>query len=270
MSFIRTMQWEAINTMVLSMNEKQDIAQIREDFLRRLELLIPFDGAIFDLGCIYNTKIQYFSPIVRNIDSEYVAEYYKQYKWSEPTGFFFSRNDDNIFRESDYINMENRNKDLFFSMWMQPQGLYFSMNANICSDGVFFGSLNLWRTEENGDFSDNEMEILATLDRHLALCFYRRYPNGVSKDCSCCEGDDFRARFNLTKREADVARMICDGESVANIAGNLFIAESTVNKHLYSVFRKLQVSNRSDLVRLYLSGGLKSGEESRIAAAAAE
>jgi DNA-binding CsgD family transcriptional regulator len=252
MSFIRTKQWEKINEIVYSINEKTKLAQLREDFLRQLTTIIPYKCAIFDLGRVYNTRIQYFLPVSKNIGEEYLADYYRKFKWAEPSLFFFSRSNSNVFRESDFINEKNRFKDLFYLNWMCPQDIHFAMSTNISYEGVYFGSINLWRDQEASDFSDNEMEMLATLNEHLSLWFYRFYPNGVSKEC-CNEGtDDFAMRYNLTSRESTVAQMIGSGKDVAEIADALYISESTVNKHLYSIFRKLQINTRTELVRLYL------------------
>jgi len=57
----------------------------------------------------------------------------------------------------------------------------------------------------------------------------------------------------LTAREAEVARLAVLGFAVANIAAELNIAESTVQTYVRRIYRKLDVSNRADLVRRVLS-----------------
>jgi len=54
----------------------------------------------------------------------------------------------------------------------------------------------------------------------------------------------------LSKREADVAKMISLGESNKNIADKLFISERTVKAHLTSIFKKLNISDRLHLAVL--------------------
>ncbi len=54
----------------------------------------------------------------------------------------------------------------------------------------------------------------------------------------------------LSKREADVAKMISLGESNKNIADKLFISERTVKAHLTSIFRKLNIPDRLHLAVL--------------------
>jgi DNA-binding CsgD family transcriptional regulator len=54
----------------------------------------------------------------------------------------------------------------------------------------------------------------------------------------------------LTRREREVAQLACQGRSNKEIAENVCLSLQTVKKHLYSVFRKLEVPSRSRLVAL--------------------
>ena len=52
----------------------------------------------------------------------------------------------------------------------------------------------------------------------------------------------------MTEREREVVELICRGMKNKGIAEKLFIAETTVRHHLTSVFNKLDVSSRLELV----------------------
>jgi len=54
----------------------------------------------------------------------------------------------------------------------------------------------------------------------------------------------------LTKREREVAELICLGHSNADIAGILFISEHTVKDHTKKIYPKLQVHSRYELAAL--------------------
>jgi DNA-binding CsgD family transcriptional regulator len=54
----------------------------------------------------------------------------------------------------------------------------------------------------------------------------------------------------LTRREREVAQLACEGRSNKEIAQNACLSLQTVKKHLYSVFRKLEVPSRTRLVAL--------------------
>jgi DNA-binding CsgD family transcriptional regulator len=54
----------------------------------------------------------------------------------------------------------------------------------------------------------------------------------------------------LTRREQQVARLVCEGRSNQEIADNARLSLPMVKKHLHAVFRKLEVPSRSRLMTL--------------------
>jgi DNA-binding NarL/FixJ family response regulator len=62
----------------------------------------------------------------------------------------------------------------------------------------------------------------------------------------------------LSHREREVLRLAVAGDSNSEIAGTLFLAESTVKSHLSSAYRKLGAGGRADAASLVLDpdGGL--------------
>ena len=54
--------------------------------------------------------------------------------------------------------------------------------------------------------------------------------------------------FELTARELDILSRLANGASNKEIAASLFLTQATVKTHLASIFRKLNVSNRTAAV----------------------
>lgn len=55
----------------------------------------------------------------------------------------------------------------------------------------------------------------------------------------------------LSKREMEVLKLIADGMSNIEISKQIFISESTVKKHINSIFNKLEVKNRAQAIKFY-------------------
>ena len=55
-------------------------------------------------------------------------------------------------------------------------------------------------------------------------------------------------QFQLTKREQEIASLICSGSSYKQIGEHLFIAERTVTKHVQNIFDKVRVSSKLELL----------------------
>ena len=62
--------------------------------------------------------------------------------------------------------------------------------------------------------------------------------------------NEVASRYNLTRREREVTELICQGKSNKDIAEILFLSESTVKTHIYNIFRKLEVKNRIEAIRV--------------------
>jgi DNA-binding CsgD family transcriptional regulator len=54
----------------------------------------------------------------------------------------------------------------------------------------------------------------------------------------------------LTGREQEITRLVCDGRSNQEIADTAGLSLAMVKKHLHGVFRKLEVTSRSQLMAL--------------------
>ncbi|MEO6612736.1 MAG: response regulator transcription factor [Chitinophagaceae bacterium] len=60
--------------------------------------------------------------------------------------------------------------------------------------------------------------------------------------------DDFLKKYQLTKREVEIIKLICREMTTRQIAAVLFLSELTVNTHRRNILRKLEVKNVAGLV----------------------
>ena len=59
-------------------------------------------------------------------------------------------------------------------------------------------------------------------------------------------------RYQLSKREIEVVRMICEGCTNREIGEKLYISEHTVKDHIKNIMRKMEVASRNELVAVLL------------------
>lgn len=62
--------------------------------------------------------------------------------------------------------------------------------------------------------------------------------------------------FNLSKREVEILEQLSKGLTYTVIADNLFISPGTVRKHIENIYRKLQVSNKTEALKIAGKSGL--------------
>ena len=62
-------------------------------------------------------------------------------------------------------------------------------------------------------------------------------------------------RSELTRREWEVAELLCEGAGTADIAERLFLSRVTVRRHVSAILGKLGVSSREDAVRVIEGAG---------------
>ncbi|NCI46515.1 response regulator transcription factor [Sediminibacterium soli] len=60
--------------------------------------------------------------------------------------------------------------------------------------------------------------------------------------------DEFLKKYQLTKREVEVIRLVCREMSTKEIAAELFLSELTVNTHRRNILKKLSLKNVAGLV----------------------
>jgi DNA-binding CsgD family transcriptional regulator len=60
---------------------------------------------------------------------------------------------------------------------------------------------------------------------------------------------------NLTDREKEILRLVCDGQTNAEIAVNLHVSRETIKSELKRIFRKIGVGNRTQAAVLLVKQG---------------
>ncbi|MGC9423246.1 MULTISPECIES: LuxR C-terminal-related transcriptional regulator [Vibrio] len=125
--------------------------------------------------------------------------------------------------------------------------ILFNVEKRLHTDTLLnFGNLKgvFYQTETADKLAHGLAEIINGqnwLPRHVSsqLLHYYRY---------IFQEHQIKATINLTARELQILRCLQTGASNMNIAENLFISEFTVKSHLYQIFKKISVKNRTQAI----------------------
>jgi DNA-binding NarL/FixJ family response regulator len=60
--------------------------------------------------------------------------------------------------------------------------------------------------------------------------------------------DEFLKKYQLTKREVEIIKLVCHEMTTKQIATTLFLSELTINTHRRNILRKLEIKNVAGLV----------------------
>lgn len=111
-------------------------------------------------------------------------------------------------------------------------------------------SLILFRARGDADFSDRDRTLLEMLRPHL---YNLERHAGLRRELAEALGKQGPAERDegayqcLTAREREIVELVAEGKTNAEIAAQLWVAPSTVKKHLEHVYAKLGVGRRAAL-----------------------
>lgn len=151
--------------------------------------------------------------------------------------------DQSATRISDVLSSRRWHDLELYRACFQPFGLDQVMEIWLPAPAGRDRVIAVWRERGSGDLSDRDRDVLNVLRPHLVrrqeLASLRARLAGSAHD-------------GLTKRERQILRHVAQGKTNAEVATELWVAESTVKKHLENVYAKLGVPGRAAAVaRLY-------------------
>lgn len=153
-----------------------------------------------------------------------------------------------VIRESDLMPNQQRLHSNVFQQCYAPLGLYYALQLTLAYNDVFLGLVSLYRTREQGDFTDEEMFYLRSLNRHLSLRYYRHLYEENNQKPSGSSTTSLAVKYHLTNREVDVLKLIFEEKNNTEITEELCISIHTLKKHIQSLYAKFGVSTRWELL----------------------
>lgn len=155
-----------------------------------------------------------------------------------------------VVRGSDLLEDKKRVETALYKICFEPYGLHYSLEMCLAREEHFLGLVTLYRTKDQGDFSDDEVFLFRCLNEHLSSRFYREYLSTLPKKSS--KSNSLNAtihQYGLTEREAQVLAMVLEEIPTSDISDALCISPHTLKKHMQNLYHKLGVSSRFQLLK---------------------
>lgn len=248
--------------MVYRINSLDTYEKVANTVLKQLQYIIPFDkGIIFQIReqgheLVYRHPVALNPPGLVYEEDTFIKGAYRS-DWLTYTSSPWS----NTFRQSDIRDEATFRDSPLYQDVYAPQNIFYGLHAILVHQDHKLALVGLFRPEGAKDFTERDVFILNALSLHLELKLYSLLEQPpICDHCPAQESQSLRddefqfsmmAKYGLTKREIEVSTLLCRGMSNQEIATTLFISKSTLDKHLYNVYRKTSVKNRMQLVRLF-------------------
>ena len=166
---------------------------------------------------------------------EYPQEIQLYQDLRETSDFCFSRIYDwNHFAKSEFITDYIQARGLKYSWGF----CFFDMN------GAYRVIISLDRTRSD-PFSDTERASLELALPILNKMYRNFYYQGMDTSRSA---QSPWSSYHLTRRETEIANLLCQGMTVQNISNVLYIAVTTTYKHISNIYQKVGVSSQQELL----------------------
>lgn len=137
-------------------------------------------------------------------------------------------------------NLAPANEFHYYEKYMQSCGIYDVLDFLFWDGLRAIAGLGVIKTKDDPPITTETIRVARSIQPLLESKLHS-HPKIVGQRLR----RRLREDYNLTEREVDVANLIRGGLTNRQISEELNIAEGTVKTHLWNLFQKLEVSNRT-------------------------
>jgi len=245
-----------LNEIIYKIYSIEDFDEMRLSVLNLLNLIIPYKQSSFYLASDQPEHLL-CKPMGVNFSPESLQQYIDELEDIDYTRWIFISGKSMAYRETDLLSDKRRESDIFYKKLYEPSGIHFSTQLSIAYHSTFLGIISIYRSKEDGNFSDDELLIMDLLKDHLAFRLQQQAASSqigalVLKGKTHYDTSDYISRYHLTRREVEVLGLLLGGLTNDKICEVLFISPHTLKKHSLNIYKKVGVNSRWELFNLDL------------------
>lgn len=238
-----------LNHLLLNVHSS-DVSTIFEDVCRELKSLIPYRYSLTSYADNRGSHFETFRYDSADLPSAYLESYRNKYAAMDFLTWRDAQPVRGVYRESDLVSPETLHKSVIYIEWLKPLDCAYTISAVSVESGIIYGSFALMRNEADGNFTQEELDILSIANDHVSQRLGQLCPMGIGRQVFETGIDRLQSTYGLTKRELEIVEYMKTGASRSAIAGRLYITPNTLKKHIANIYRKMNVKNESELFSL--------------------
>lgn len=240
-----------ISDLISKIYRVDDFDEMRLQTLKEINDIIPYDSASFYLASKTDDHIL-TKPIGVGIEPSELQRYIDEFEDKDYTRWIFLSGNNIVYRESDLFPDSVREKQEYYKNIYINGHMYYSLQASISTNGMFQGVISLYRDRDKEEFSDGELFMVEILLKHFGNRINMELEKIEQKEINSkaySSRYEFMEKFSLTKREIEILGLLMAGLETVAISENLGISENTLKKHATSIYKKLGISSRWELIK---------------------
>ncbi len=246
MAFLQESEWMFLNEIAYNISFIYSFDEMRRKTLQWLRMLMRFDGAVFSLA----EGEQVTDSVVHGMEEKSASIFQETYGEDNPLRWLMLSGRSAAWLQSELLTDEAMEESEFYQKFYRPRQYHYAMGMNIVFREDVVGLLTFYRRRESRDFTKRELFIIDQLQKHLA---YRLYYEAKKGDARYFYAKGYHERlcreFSLTARESELLDYAVKGFSNEKIAQLMHISVNTVKKHFHSLYEKMHVKNRVQLLQ---------------------
>lgn len=252
LAYLQESEWILLNELAYNIAFIYDYLEMQSYFLRNVQLLISHDASLFASLRDDKNSFKLVDLATRGLTKEQGERWRKSILGDEYTKWVIESARGQPFLESCLFLAEKRQESAFYKDFYEPCGLHYGLGLCVVFREQPLGFLHLLRKEHSGDFQTRDLFVLEQLQKHLS---YRLAYEKNKGDTRYFYAKGYYEKLcnthGLTKRERELFQFAIQGYSNAEIGEQMNISVHTVKKHFSSLYEKMSVRNRVQLLQCF-------------------
>lgn len=229
-----------VSDLIYKVYSNHNVSDMASRFFESLRILIEYDAA--DLY-LYDEENEVY---LLSDSLQYQA---RDTMTAEELGLnidILDKNTNFVYRESDYQADDSKKERRYIQALYKANQFQYALHIILAYEDKRVGVINLYRYLGNHDYEYDDLAICNMLKDHLALRLSIEVRDQSEVKYTVSEVVN---RFNLTPRETQVLKDMLAGKDNYQISDEMMISIFTIKKHIMNIYRKLEISSRTQLFK---------------------